>query len=145
MDGRDRGHHSLNTTANKEETMRTRRHIALIVISLALALALAASMSGCGSALQDQLSSVRFQNLTDFNIFYGVKFGDAEYYGPVSAGYTTGYIAVHAGTYSLQALNASGQWITISSGSMTISGGHRYSIVGTGTGGYYYWTVVQDN
>ena len=87
---------------------------------------------------------VRFQNSTDFNIYYGIKFGDAEYVGPVSSGYITGYIATDEGTYSLQAMNSSGQWITISTGSLSVYSKHKYTIVGTGTGGSYIWGVVQD-
>ena len=115
-----------------------------VLCLLALAL-LSLAFSSCGSLFLDQKSSVRFQNMTDFNLYYGVKFGDAEYIGPVSSGFTTAYISTSAGTYSLQALNASSQWVTISSGSMSISNGHKYTIVGTGTGGYYYWAVVLDS
>ncbi|MBL8966458.1 MAG: DUF4397 domain-containing protein, partial [Spirochaetaceae bacterium] len=68
-----------------------------------------------------------------------------EYRGYVASGFTTGYLGTSAGTYSLQALNASGQWVTISSGALTVQAGRVYTIAGTGSGGYYYWTLVQDS
>ena len=88
---------------------------------------------------------VRFENLTDYTLFYGVKFGDAQYIGSVPPGFLSNYYVTTPGTYSLQAANSSGQWLTISNGALTVSDGHYYTIVGTGTSGTYYWNVVQDS
>jgi hypothetical protein len=88
---------------------------------------------------------VRFQNNTDYILFYGVKYGDAEYIGEVPPGFLSDYMQTDPGTYSLQARTAGGGWVTISAGSLTCYGGHHYTIVGTGSGGVYYWNLVQDS
>lgn len=116
--------------------MKTRIISGLVVSFLML------SLIGC--SLEGTTVDVRFQNNTDFILYYGVKFGDAEYLGEVAPGFISGYYTIEAGTYSLQAMNSSGSWVTISTGSMTVLPGNGYTIVGTGTGGTYYWTLVQD-
>ena len=115
------------------------------VAALVLIVAAILSLGACSSLLMERDASVRFQNYTDFDLYYGVKFGDAEYIGYVASGFSTGYLDTEAGTYSLQARDASGNWITISSGSMSVDAGHSYTITGTGTGGSYYWILTQDS
>lgn len=104
---------------------------------------LALLVSACSLLLPED-AEVRFQNLTDFTLFYGVKYGEAEYIGTVPPGFISQYYRTSPGTYSLQARDAGGNWLTISTGSLTVEGGHKYTIVGIGSGGVYFWNIVQD-
>ncbi len=94
---------------------------------------------------EENKAEVRFQNGTDVTLLYGVKYGDAVYNGEVAPGFISGYYETAPGTYSLQAKDINGNWLTISDGSLSVEGGHKYTIVGTGTLGVYFWNVVQDS
>ena len=113
-----------------------------VAMLLGVAILLSAFFFACNLFPQD--AEVRFQNSTDFTLFYGVKYGEAQYIGTVPPGFISQYYATSPGTYSLQARDVAGNWVTISTGSMSVEGGHKYTIVGTGTGGVYFWNIVQD-
>ena len=98
-----------------------------------------------GCPLEGNKAHVRFQNLTDVTLLYGIKYGDAVYNGQVPPGFVSAYYETEPGTYSLQAKDASGNWLTISTGSLSVRGDHEYTIVGEGALGYYIWRVVQDS
>ncbi|MBW8003526.1 MAG: hypothetical protein FVQ80_16180 [Planctomycetes bacterium] len=60
-----------------------------------------------GCPLEGNKAHVRFQNSTDYTLFYGVKYGDAVYNGEVPPGFISAYYETEPGTYSLQAKDAS--------------------------------------
>lgn len=113
------------------------------IIVLVCAIFLSLLVSAC-SLLFPKEAEVRFQNLSDFTLFYGVRYGDAEYIGTVPPGFISQCYTTSPGTYSLQARTDSGSWMTISTGSLTVEADHKYTIVGTGSGGVYFWNIVQD-
>jgi hypothetical protein len=98
-----------------------------------------------GCSLLSYSTQVRFQNsMSDFNFFYGLKFGDAEYIGSLSMGEVTTYLSTAPGDYTVQAKSNAGEWITISSGSLTAEIGHKYTIALLGSAAYSYFQIIQD-
>jgi hypothetical protein len=78
-------------------------------------------------------AEVRFQNLTsDINFFYGLKVADAEFLfegsDEFSPGEVTEYQTIVEGSYSIQAQDDSGNWLTISSGTFRFDPGVTYTI-----------------
>ena len=100
---------------------------------------------GCKLDEEEKKAEVRFQNWTDLTLLYGVKYGDAVYIGEMAPGFISGYYETAPGAYSLQAKDINGNWQTVSDGSLSVEGGHKYTIVGTGAVGVYFWNVVQDS
>ena len=100
---------------------------------------------GCKLDEEEKKAEVRFQNSSDLTLFYGIKYGDAVYNGEVAPGFISGYYETKPGNYSLQTKDINGNWLTVSDESLSVEGGHKYTIVGIGTAGVYFWGIIQDS
>ena len=101
----------------------------------------------------DRTAGVRFQNNSDFTLLYGIKFGNAEYRGVVAPGFVSQYFTIVAGLNILEKLDENGNWINIATSFgayyllafMSVTAGYNHTILMTGTGGSYFWDVIQDS
>ena len=103
------------------------------IINLAFLLFVLFLLIGCDIDGNDEEECyVRFQNATDLSINYGIKYGEAEHIGQVPSGSVTSYYSITPGTYSVQARDVNGNWVTISAGSIICESDYHYSLTLTG-------------
>ncbi len=104
---------------------------------------------GCNLFGPETEAEVRFQNSTeDLEIYHGLKFGDAEFMFHGSEtfqpGDVTSYKTTEEGTYSVQALDDQGNWLTLFEDPAEVEGGGKYTLVGRGRYPDIYGVVVVD-
>jgi hypothetical protein len=105
-------------------------------------IAFALSLYACSNSSSSN-DYVRFENaLTDagnpYTFHYGLEYGNAQYLGTLTTGSVTPYIQFNPGTYTLQALDSSGAWLTISTaafGNSSESGHYTLVMAGDVTTG----------
>lgn len=99
---------------------------------------------GGGSSGSTSTAGVRFQNSTaDYEFYYGLKFGNAEFFfagsDTFAPGEVTAYKDTAPGGYTVQALDNSGNWQTIFPNTVYVGSGGKYTVVieGNQTDGYF--------
>ena len=119
--------------------MRKYKHILLIFIVFSVFFSFSCDVIGVKEDPQ-----VRFQNSTsDFEIYHGLKFGDAEVLFSDSdtfiPGEVTEYKNTKPGGYTVQAMDKNGYWQTLFPNNISVESGGKYTVVIEGS--YYEGTI----
>ena len=85
-----------------------------------------------------------FNNSSDINLKYGIKFGTAEYIGELSPDEITDYLNTVPGSHSVKGLDDSGLWHTSSSETFAAEYGKKYTLSLEGEYILSYWFLTEE-